>query len=82
MNGKLKRRAVAIIEGEWARDTEKLDLLLGITLDTHDAVERLEPRVTALEAYPETVKRVGKFLGGLGALVALLVGGAKLFGLL
>ena len=81
-NGELRRRAVAIIDGEDADDSEKLDLLLGIALDTHGAVERHEGRIIALEVYPQTVKRVAKFLGGLGGLVALLVGGAKLFGLL
>ncbi len=82
MNGELKKRVVAIIDGAKADPDEKLDLLLGLTLDTHSVVERNEGRITDLEVYPATVKRVGKFLGGLGVLVSLLVGGAKLFGLL
>lgn len=83
MNGKeLRRRAVAIIDGANADPDEKLDLLLGITLDTHSVVEGHEGRLVVLEAYPATVSRVVKFLGGMSVLVGMLVGGAKLFGLL
>lgn len=68
VNGELKRRAVAIIQGEKATVAERLDLLLGIALDTHEQVTGHEGRISALEVYPQTAGRVAKFLVGLGAL--------------
>ena len=73
MNGELERRAVEIIEGDAAPNSEKLTLLLGIGLDTRKIVRDHEPRIMALEAYPVTIKRVAKFLVGLGALAAAIV---------
>ncbi len=73
MNGELRSRAVAIIAGKQADPDEKLDLLLGITLDTLTVVERNEDRITVLEVYPDTIKRVAKLLVGLGALAAAIV---------
>lgn len=72
MNGELRRRAVAIIDGDFALPDEKLNLLLGITLDTHSVVEGHEGRLTVLEAYPHTIKRVARFLVWLGAVAAAL----------
>ena len=78
MNGELRRRAVAIIDGADADPDEKLDLLLGITLDTHSVVEKHEGRLTVLEVYPTTIKRLARFLVWMGAVAAalLMVGGA------
>ncbi len=80
MNGELRRRAVAIIAGKQADPDEKLDLLLGIALDTCSAVESHDDRITTLEVYPDTIKRVVKLLLSVGALAAAIVGIAALIG--
>lgn len=80
MNGNLKQRVAAIIDGASAPDSEKLTLLLGMTLDVHEVVHGHEKRISALEVYPITISRVAKLLVGLGALGGALVTVLKLFG--
>ncbi|KKN64482.1 hypothetical protein LCGC14_0490950 [marine sediment metagenome] len=84
MNGSLKRRATAIYEGKYlADDSEKLDVLLGLTLDVHEVVSGEgghEERLGVLEVYPQTLRRVAKLLIGLGALAGAVVAIAALAG--
>ena len=84
MNGSLKRRATAIYDGRYkADDSEKLDVLLGMTLDIHGVVSGEgghEERLSILEVYPQTIRRVAKLLVGLGALAAAIVAIAALAG--
>mgnify|MGYP001581387199 CR=1 FL=1 len=70
MNGELKRRAIAIIDGEKATVAEKLDLLLGIALDTHGQVTGHEARISTLEAIPSFARQAAKLLLVVGALAA------------
>lgn len=64
MNGELRDRAIAIIEGgETQSVDEKLTLLLAIALDTHGVVTTHEVRITTLERYPSFVKTSLRVIG-------------------
>jgi len=78
MNGELKKRVVAIIEGEKATVGEKLDLVLGLTLDTHERVHDHETRLLDLERYPQVGRIAIRAILGLGALAGAL---AAIYGL-
>lgn len=78
MNHDLRRQAIAVIEGRSASVDTKLDLLLGLTVDVQTAVNGHEERLSAVEVYPETIKRVARFLVACGAVAGAiaLVGAA------
>ena len=78
MNSELKKRAVAIIDGQSSTTSERLDLLLGITLDIYDTVGDHETRIVGLEVYPKTVSRLIGAALGLAALTGAVIGLAQL----
>ncbi len=68
-NGELRRRAIAIIEGGRASNAEKLDLLLGITLDVQANVTAHDGRLADLERWPEWIKLSGKVVAAVAGLL-------------
>lgn len=79
MNGETKQRVTAIIQGEKSTVSERLDLLLGMVLDVHETVHGHEARIAGLEMYPQTAKRLGRLILGLGALAGAVAGMIALF---